>query len=227
MSLFKAMTVTCPSCGKSISVDAVGSVNADRRPDLRDEILAGTFQTVTCGECDEAFRLEPDFNYLDAGRGQWIAGMPASRMPQHDDLETVSKEAFDRSYGPDSSPAAQDIGNDLQARLVFGWPAMREKILIRDCGLDDEVIELLKIDLMRRLPEINLVKGVELRLLAVRDDDLEFGWINAETEAVGQTITVRRALYQEITGNPEGWATIAGHLKGGMFMDAQKLYVGV
>lgn len=226
MSLFTPMNVICPDCDKSISVQAAGSVNADRRPDLRDDILSGTFQMVTCPECGAAFRLEPDFNYLDTGRGQWIAGMPARKMAEHADIETRSKEAFDRSYGPDTSSSAQNIGNDLQARLVFGWPALREKILIRDSGLEDGLIELMKIDLLRRLPELNLVKGVELRLMDVTDDLLNFAWINAETEDIGQTIGVRHELYQEIVGNRNDWATIAEQLHNSMFLDAQKLYVG-
>jgi len=226
MSLFKPMNVTCPACEKLISVNAVGSVNADRRQDLRDEILANSFQNVTCSECGEAFRLEPDFNYLDAGRGQWIAAMPARLMPQHEEMEAQAQEAFDRSYGPDTSPSAQSIGNDLQARLVFGWPALREKILIHDAKLDDGLIELLKIDVLRRLPEINLVQGVEMRLLDVTDEELNIAWINAETEDVDQTIDVRHALYEEIAGNPDGWASISERVNKGMFVDAQKLFMG-
>jgi len=226
MSLFKSMNVTCPACEKMISVDAVGSVNADRRADLRDAILDNTFQNVACSECGEMFRLEPDFNYLDTGRGQWIAAMPARMLPRHEEMQVQAQEAFDRSYGPDSSPSAQDIGSGLQARLVFGWPALREKILIRDVNLDDGLIELLKIDVLRRLPEINLVQGVEMRLLDVTEEELKLAWINAETEAVDQTIGVRSALYEEIAGNPEGWAKIAGQVNEGMFVDAQKMFMG-
>ena len=31
------------------------------------------------------------------------------------------------------------MGADLQARLVFGWPALREKLIAGDAGLDDVV----------------------------------------------------------------------------------------
>ena len=77
MSLFQSVNLTCPSCDSLITMDSVGSVNADRRPDLRDDIIHNRFQDVTCENCGNSFRLQPNFNYLDAGRGQWIAGMPA------------------------------------------------------------------------------------------------------------------------------------------------------
>ena len=67
MSLFVPMTVKCPSCDHPITMEAVGSVNADRRPDYRDDILENTFQDIACEKCGETFRMEPEFIYLDAG----------------------------------------------------------------------------------------------------------------------------------------------------------------
>lgn len=34
---------TCPACGAELEAETVASVNADRRPDLRDAILDGIF----------------------------------------------------------------------------------------------------------------------------------------------------------------------------------------
>jgi len=226
MSLFSSMTVTCPTCDSSFTVDAVGSVNADRRPDLRDEILDNSFQTVTCDTCGDSFRLEPDFNYLDMGRGQWIAGKPVGRRADYEQAEAETQQDFDRSYGPSTGPGAQEIGKALQARLTFGWPAVREKILINESGLDDELVELLKIELLRRLPEITLTSETEMRLVGAGDDTLEIVWINPMTEEVTQSVNVRRELYDEVAGNAEGWAPIAEQLHQGMFVDAQRLYIG-
>ena len=65
MSIFKAMQLTCPVCRKAFDYEAVHSVNADRRPDLRAAILDGSFQQVDCPSCRARFRLDPSFNYLD------------------------------------------------------------------------------------------------------------------------------------------------------------------
>ena len=43
MSLFKETVIDCPSCARELSFETVHSLNADRRPDLRAEILNGSW----------------------------------------------------------------------------------------------------------------------------------------------------------------------------------------
>ena len=59
MSLFTTTTIECTACETTSDFQAAGSVNADRRPDLRGEILDNVFQTVACPKCGEPLRLEP------------------------------------------------------------------------------------------------------------------------------------------------------------------------
>lgn len=226
MSLFQPVNLTCPSCGKLITMDAVGSVNADRRPDLRDDILNNSFQDTRCASCGKTFRLQPNFNYLDAGRGQWIAGMPANRMPQYLTIEDEVSELFAQSYGNKAPPAAQSVGNDLAVRLTFGWPAIREKLLARQNDLDDVVIEMLKLDLLRRLPSVPLAPGIELRLVGVAETMLNFNWVNTATEEEEGEVLVPRELYDKIAEAPDAWAPVRAELSNGPFVDMQKLYMG-
>ena len=51
MSLFTAMKLKCPSCSEDLDFQAVLSVNIDRKPALRDQILGGTFQQEDCPHC--------------------------------------------------------------------------------------------------------------------------------------------------------------------------------
>lgn len=226
MSLFQPLNMACPVCGKLVTVDAVGSVNADRRPDLRDDILANAFQDMTCPSCKGSFRLQPNFNYLDAGRGQWIASMPGSRMPHYLEIEDKVTELFDTSYGKDAPPAAQTVGRDLAVRLTFGWPAVREKLLIREHGLDDAVVEMLKLDLLRRLPRAPLAPGVELRLIDVSDTVLLMVWLETSSEDIKGDVQVPREMYDGIAAHSEEWAPIRAELENGPFVDMQKLYMG-
>ena len=80
MSVFDTKTIHCPSCGTAIETDLFYSVNADRRQDLRAGVIDGSFQRLTCGNCQATFRIDPAFNYLDLGRGQWIAVHPFGRL---------------------------------------------------------------------------------------------------------------------------------------------------
>jgi len=226
MSLFRTVDLVCPGCECLISMPAVGSVNADRRPDFRDAILEDHFQDTTCAKCGHAFRLQPQFNYLDVGRCQWLASLPAYEMPDYLAVEDTVLDLFDISYGKKAPAAARSVGDDLDVRVTFGWPAIREKIQARQDDLDDVVLELLKLDLIRRLPEAPLGPGTELRYVRQFDDKLVFVWIDTFTEEAGGELLVERSNYDAIIDNAEGWAATRALLVDGPFVDMQKLYMG-
>lgn len=226
MSLFRSTNVSCPNCGETVNMSGVGSVNADRRPDFRDAILQSRFQDETCPHCQTTFRLAPEFNYLDVGRNQWIASLPASRIRDWIELEDQAKESFDISYGSKAPQGARDIGDDLGVRLTFGWPALREKLLARQHAIDDAALEMLKLETIRRVPSTPLAEGIELRLVEVTDEVLTFVWIDAASEDVLETLQVRRTLLDAILENAEAWQGIRDQLTDGPFVDMQKLFMG-
>ena len=226
MSLFDGITIQCPVCDTLADFDAAGSVNADRRPDLREDILQDRFQVLACPRCGEPMRLEPLFNYLDMEHGLWLAAYPPGRIGDHLALEDEVQDLFDRSYGAQATPAAQEVGEGLRPRLTFGWPATREKLFLRQHDLNDISVEMMKLDLLRRLPEAPLRPGVELRLVDVLDNTFAMIWIETAAEEVVQEFEVSRALLAEIEGDPEPWEPVRRSLTSGIFVDMQKLYLG-
>ncbi|GGH25035.1 CpXC protein [Cribrihabitans marinus] len=227
MSLFHPVNLVCPACNAVFTMPAVGSVNADRRPDLRDDILNDSFQDTVCEACEAEFRLQPEFNYLDVGRGQWIAAMPAGRMPDYLEVEDQVSEVFETSYGSKAPKAAQEIGDGLTVRLTFGWPAVREKILTREAGIDDVALEILKLDMLRNMENARIGPGNELRLVGDMGADLAFAWIASDSEeSTGDEFLVARYAYDTIASDPEPYAALREDLTDGPFVDMQKLYVG-
>ena len=226
MSLFTSIHVDCPACDHTNTMDAVGSVNADRRPDLRDDIIADAFQIITCAECSEGFRLQPEFNYLDVENGLWILALDVTALADHLIHEDRARDLFDISYGANAAPAAQEVGEALRCRVTFGWPAVREKVLTRIEGLDDIVLEMMKLNLLRRLPEAPIDFGVELRLMAVVDDMFELAWVMTESEEVQSIIRINRDAYDGIAENRVDWAGVEALLADGPFCDMQKLFLG-
>jgi hypothetical protein len=207
---------------------AVGSVNADRRPDLRQDILEDRFQDAACAACNKSFRLQPQFNYLDAGRGQWIAAMPANLLRDHLLLEDEARELFATSYGATAPAAAQEIGKGLTVRLTFGWPAVREKLLARQLELDDVILEMMKLHILRSVETAPLAEGIELRLIEADEETggYVFAWMETASEKAIEYLSVPTELYQAIRDNPTGWAAIRSRLDTGPFVDMQKLYMG-
>ena len=225
MSLFKMMNVTCPSCGKATTMQAVGSVNADRRPDLRDAILDNTFQNVTCEHCATDFRLEPEFNYLDVGRGLWLAALPGREMLEFRTTEPIAQDTYDTAYGKDAPAEAQVVGQGLTPRVTYGWQGVREKILLAEHGLDDVVAELCKLELMRHLDQAPVGGNVECRLYAVDDTVLTFFFLDMDSEAVLDEVQAPRALYDEVAAKLTAYQALIDRLTDSVFVDIRKLYM--
>lgn len=225
MSLFTQSNFTCDNCQHVYAMDVVASINADRRPDLRDAILANNFQDSVCPNCANTFRLEPMFSYMDVGRGQWLACMPARDMATYRKGEADAKALFAKIFGDEAPADSREVGDALSPRITFGWPAAREKLLIRELGLDDVVVEETKLDLMRRLPSASLEPGVELRLVGMENERMRFQWVSAADESVKSSLSVGRELYDAIAADQEGWADIRSVLTDGYFVDMQKTFI--
>lgn len=225
MSLFHTSQIPCPSCGQDVEFEVVASVNAVRRPDLRQAILDGTFQQQTCGHCGTNFRVQPEFNYLDVSRGQWIAAFPYEKLGEWPRHEEHTRATIDKAYGPRASAPARSIGARLKLRLTFGWAALREKLVAAEAGLDDVVLELCKIAILHGAPDQPLADETELRLFAVDGPDLVLAWIVTVTERVVDTMKVPRSLYDEIAADLEAWQELRAELSAGMFVDSQRLMI--
>lgn len=224
MSMSTPMTIACPNCGVSNEFDVFASVNADRRPDLRDDIIEGNFMRVKCSSCEVEFRSEPSLNYLDIGNGVWIMAQPVGAITHWAEEEAAAAEVFGDAYGSGAPAAAREIGEELTARVTFGWPAFREKLIVAQEGLDDLTLEKTKISILRNKPGNPVEPGVELRLLSVHDPVLLMGWIRATTNEALEVFEVQRALYDTIAVD-EGWAEIGQALSGGMFVDMQRMFI--
>jgi len=224
MSIFSPTHFPCPNCGTENEFNIFASINADRRPDLRDDIINGDFMRIKCTSCETDFRPEPDLNYLDFGNGAWLLARPISAIAHWAEEEASAKTLFDDAYGSNTPAAAQEIGNALTARVTFGWPAVREKIIIAQENLDDVALEKTKISILRNKPGNPVGPGVELRLLAVHGTVFHLGWIRALTNEALEVFEMQRALYEDIAAD-EAWAELGNELSAGLFVDMQRLFI--
>lgn len=226
MSLFSTTQLACPKCEQETRFAEVGSINADRRPDLRQGIIDGTLQNIVCTHCKETFVLQPDLNYMDAARGQWIAAYPAYRVLDHLEAADEMTELFEKSFGEKAGKAEQELGKSLVGRVVFGWPAMREKLLIRELELDEVAVELMKLDFLRDGANVPFGAQPELRLVSVEETTMVFCWFGEGVVDSQRILELEVDRYQDITANIDDWKAIVDQLTDSPFVDMKKLYLG-
>jgi hypothetical protein len=226
MSVFLPTTATCATCGKVAETELAASVNADRRKDLRAAIIDGSFQSLVCSGCGTEIRLPAHLTYIDIGRGQWILVEDTDRLEQWYDTEKDATALFDQAFGRGAPPLQRQMGAEIDARLVFGWTALREKLIAKQAGLDDGILEVLKISVLRNVPAPPLNDRTELRLIDVAEDgQLLLRWVNGVTEEGIVDLPLDRALYDTLAANLAPWQALLDDVRKGLFVDMNRLLI--
>jgi hypothetical protein len=228
MSIFRTVEVTCPNCDATVTFDLVHSVNADRRPDLRDAILNRSFQRQPCPSCAYEFRMQPEFSYMDMRRGQFIAVWPSEGADDFEKYEERSKSRFEQAYGAEAPPEAQDIGRLLTPRIVFGWIALNEKLIAQQAGIDDVLLELVKLALIRTDADgPGLSVSNELRLIGVEETKLVLGWFPRGGEELTEVVAISKDILKDIESQPEQWKDLRDELANSYFVDYRRFFIAV
>ena len=222
MSLFRTYELNCPACNTPVRFDLVMSISADRRPDLREAILDGSFQRKVCPACATAFRPDPELTYIDFARGQYIFVYPVEKRTAWAEWAAKAQEIFDTTLGKKATKEAIALGKKVDPRVVFGWPALIEKILAKQAGIDDRTLEVAKILVMQNCDEAPVPGQMELRLVGDEDGSLIFAWVRALDRLVGNAMRVPRSLIAEIETQPTAWKGVRDDVSDGLVVDFQR-----
>ena len=167
MSVYQPMDITC-RCGHSFPTKVVHGVNIDRLPDVRDAILDGSFHTTLCPACGTHSVIEKEFLYSDFGRGTFFKVKPRSARHL---WEEASRE-LDDDLAKVPTEVSPDRGR--QRRVVFGLGELREKLVAQDAGIDDRLIELMKVLLTYEHPFLLQKPRLRITLDRIGTDRLSF-----------------------------------------------------
>jgi len=226
MSIFHTAVAKCPGCNTRAEVERVASVNADRRPDQREAIIDGSFQAQPCAQCGAPLRLAPHLSYLDIGRGNWILAEDVDEIANWSAHEAEARALFDGTFGPGAPAPVRELGEGLRPRLVFGWPALREKLLCSAMGIDDLALELLKAAVMRFVPAVPLGRqGVSMRLTAADTETVVLTAMKDASESRIVETEVPRGLLADISGDHKPWAAMREVLERQVFLDLNRILI--
>ena len=153
MSTWFDERVTCPSCATEQTARLARGVHVARAPEARDQVFDRTFHRVTCTACGVRFVAQRPLVYTDMDRRHWIQVALAIERPRWPELEEATGNIFERAFV--GSPLAASLREGMKVRLVFGMEELREKLVIWRAGLDDGVVECVKVQAFAREPALS------------------------------------------------------------------------
>lgn len=141
MSRMSTELISCPKCGKESEIVVWSSLNADIDPAAKQKLLDGTLFNFTCSHCGNMTNVLYPILYHD---------MAHSAM-----VYLVDKDSVERTQEMFSGPGYEPVfGNDeYRVRIVTHPYSLREKAIIFDNGLDDRIIEAVKLIFRDKLSE--------------------------------------------------------------------------
>lgn len=213
MSVYQDRDVVCPACGTTFVRSLCVSLNGNRVPAVVDDVRAGRFQRFGCPSCGQDVIADGPLIYTDFDRRHWVGCFPRTWEAAWRVLEHQSAESFRRAMIDHAAPVMRAEADGYVVRTVFGLPALAEKILAFDHGLDDVVLELLKFEIMRApdAPELDLDR--RLRFVDRDGDRLRF--------ATGESVVrVPTAWYDAVTAQLDAYAAVIDVIAAGPYVDA-------
>jgi hypothetical protein len=169
MSISRVQRIGC-ACGHSFDALVFISINAERHPHLRQQLLDRNLHVFPCDACHTPFLVQTYLTYIDLARRQLLASF--SEADRHDErpcgdlLMNTWRDLF--QSGPPHLAAQADR---FLVRACFGLEELREKIVLDEADLRDLPLEILKGELLRDDPWFAANRVVTLHLDHLRPDD--------------------------------------------------------
>jgi hypothetical protein len=191
-------SLRCPACAHGFVARVVRGAHVTRAPQLRDAALRGALGVIDCPACARGFAAPGDLVYTDFDRGHWIHVAPAEALARWPAVERDALDAFDRALR-DTSPLAAPLAARFRVRIVFDSDELRERLACWDAGVDDALVECVKLRCLRERPDVRR-PDERLRLYGVADD----GALSLGTTG-GARWTVPRAARDAIAADAAAW----------------------
>jgi CpXC protein len=177
MSRFEPAELTCV-CGERLQIVAADSLHVTNVPAIREAIKRGEFHVFPCSACGANVRLEKLLAYTDFERWHWFAVFPDQTRSAWTGAVDFAERSFSATVEQRAAPVVQSWAPRFRAsmRAIFGLDSLREKLLAFDAGIDDRILELLKLQLIRWY-QLSWKEGSSLWFERVDESDqLWFAW---------------------------------------------------
>ncbi|MBR3310952.1 MAG: CpXC domain-containing protein [Solobacterium sp.] len=142
MARYEVQKIVCENCGRQHKVKIYDVVDVRRDPKLKKKVIKDELQLSRCPFCGEFTRLDYDLTYIDPSNMITIT-LANTKDMYHEALETLDPRLLDED-DPEDVLLKAYLENSVR-RIVRNSTQLAEKALIFDKGLDDRVIEIIKV----------------------------------------------------------------------------------
>lgn len=167
MAIYHPTLITCP-CGDTFSANLARSINAGRTPAIREKIMRGEFHRVSCPKCGARNAVESPFFYTDLSRHA------VYQVRARNERYNFRRDSDRLTAAADAVPADLASSDPRQLRVVYGLDELREKLIAQDAGLDDRMVELLKVFALHEHPFLMQQPRLLMHLTGVDAASLDF-----------------------------------------------------
>ena len=180
MSKIRKEKIVCPTCGAEDEVTVWDSLNTQFNPEEKQKLLDGTLFAFKCKQCGAVINLNYDTLYHDMENKAMIYLVPNGNLESSiEALKTAKKDTNLEEY---------------RMRVVKDKESLQEKAMIFENGLDDRVIEIIKLSsysfVKEKLPDAQ-IKDICIR---IKDEIVTVLFLMDEP----LYIDVPKSLYTEI-----------------------------
>lgn len=226
-------TIAC-RCGALYSVDVARGPLISLRPAVRQQLLDGTFHRFFCRACGMTTMLDTLLSFVDVSRRLWLTVAPSTGLPWRAQWLAVARASFEAtparaSFAPTPAEDAPALIEGWEGwdqaptrRLLFGLAPLREALVAADAELDDRVLELLKIQLVRDLRD-RFSAAAYFHLVAATSTTLTFE--RTHPDGLIRKLAVPRALHDALAEDPDLPRLIDLAFPDGLLIDHRALLV--
>lgn len=126
--------VTCPKCGQISEAKIWDSINVQLDPAMKEKVETLEAFSFTCPHCRNVALMKYNFLYHDMDEAVMIYVV----------VDEEGRRKAEASFNEQSIALMKEKAA-YRFRIVPSFEGLLEKILLADAGLDDRVVELLKI----------------------------------------------------------------------------------
>ena len=195
MSKHHKETITCPQCGKDDEFLIWDSINTVIDPEMKEKVRTGEAFRWVCPHCGNTATVNYTTLYHQMEDHVMIY------LVHGDKTEAI--HALQGLFHDKDGNLVESIirpDEDYRNRVVGSMNEFREKIMILDAGLDDHVIELMKLFMISHLQQNDKDLQIEEFLFDGRPDGIASFAVNTGDKGWG-SVAFDKGFYDHVAEN--------------------------